>query len=270
VSLPWGLWQRTGTMTESLGAADRTRLARGGVLPLSDEDGLELLDAALSLREPLVVAARLDLAALRNATAPVPPLLRALVGGRPRRTDRAAQVPPAQRIAGLPESEREEAVLHLVRSEVAAVLGHGSAKAVQPDQAFGDLGFDSLTAVELRNRMNKATGLRLPATLVFDHPTPAVLARRVLKDLPGGTAGTAPVLHELDRLAAALDGAGTDGIDNVTRTRINMRLQALLARWNGDEPADPGGAGGAEDEDDLSSASDEELYELLDDELGIS
>ncbi|MFF7976299.1 SDR family NAD(P)-dependent oxidoreductase [Streptomyces sp. NPDC007905] len=270
VSLPWGLWQRTGTMTEDLGGADRTRLARGGVLPLSDEDGLELLDAALALQQPVVVAARLDLAALRNATAPVPPLLRALVGGRPRRTDRAASVPLAQRIAGLPESEREEAVLDLVRSEVAAVLGHSSAKAVQPDQAFGDLGFDSLTAVELRNRMNKATGLRLPATLVFDCPTPAVLAQRVLKDLPGGTAGTAPVFDELDRLAAVLDGAGADGVDNVTRTRINMRLQALLARWNGNEPADPGGAGGAEDEDDLSSASDEELYELLDDELGIS
>nr|BAB69304.1 modular polyketide synthase [Streptomyces avermitilis] len=270
VSLPWGLWQRTGTMTEDLGGADRTRLARGGVLPLSDEDGLELLDAALALQEPLVVAARLDLAALRNATAPVPPLLRALVGGRLRRTDRAAAVPLAQRIAGLPESEREEAVLDLVRSEVAAVLGHSSAKTVQPDQAFGDLGFDSLTAVELRNRMNQATGLRLPATLVFDHPTPAVLAQRVLKDLPGGTAGTAPVFDELDRLGAALDGAGADGIDNITRTKINMRLQALLARWNGNEPADPGGAGGAEDEDDLSSASDEELYELLDDELGIS
>ncbi|MEU6594907.1 SDR family NAD(P)-dependent oxidoreductase [Streptomyces sp. NPDC046881] len=270
VSLPWGLWQRAGTMTGDLGGADRTRLARGGVLPLSDEDGLELLDAALALREPVVVAARLDLAALRNATAPVPPLLRPLVGGRPRRTDRAASVPLAQRIAGLPEAEREEAVLDLVRSEVAAVLGHSSAKAVQPDQAFGDLGFDSLTAVELRNRMNTATGLRLPATLVFDHPTPAVLARRVLKDLPGGTGQAAPVLDELDRLAAALEGAGAGDVDNVTRTRINMRLQALLARWNGNEPADPGGAGGAGDEDDLSSASDEELYELLDDELGIS
>ncbi|WP_424892820.1 SDR family NAD(P)-dependent oxidoreductase [Streptomyces sp. XH2] len=270
VSLPWGLWQRTGTMTEDLGGADRTRLARGGVLPLSDEDGLELLDAALALDEPLVVAARLDLAALRNATAPVPPLLRTLVGGRPRRTDRAVAVPLAQRVADLPESEREEVVLDLVRSEVAAVLGHSSAKSVQPDQAFGDLGFDSLTAVELRNRMNKATGLRLPATLVFDYPTPAVLAQRVLKDLPGGTGGTVSLFDELDRLAAALDGTGADGVDNVTRTKINMRLQALLARWNGNEPADPGGAGGAGDEDDLSSASDEELYELLDDELGIS
>ncbi|MEV4921527.1 SDR family NAD(P)-dependent oxidoreductase [Streptomyces roseoverticillatus] len=270
VSLPWGLWQRTGTMTEDLGGADRNRLARGGVLPLSDEDGLGLLDAALALDEPLVVAARLDLAALRNAAAPVPTLLRNLVGGRPRRTDRAAAVPLAQRVADLPENEREEVVLDLVRSEVAAVLGHSSAKSVQPDQAFGDLGFDSLTAVELRNRMNKATGLRLPATLVFDYPTPAVLAQRILKDLPGGTGGTVPVFDELDRLAAALDGAGADSVDNVTRTKINMRLQALLARWNGNEPADPGGAGGAEDEDDLSSASDEELYELLDDELGTS
>ncbi|WDO11183.1 SDR family NAD(P)-dependent oxidoreductase [Streptomyces murinus] len=270
VSLPWGLWQRTGAMTEDLGGADRGRLARGGVLPLADEDGLELLDAALALDEPVVVPARLDLAALRNATAPVPPLLKALVGGRPRRTDRASAVPLAQRIAGLPESERADVVLVLVRSEAAAVLGHSSAKAVQPDQAFGDLGFDSLTAVELRNRLNRATGLRLPATLVFDHPTPAALAQRVLKDLPGGTAGTAPVFDELDRLAAALDGAGTDGLDNVTRTRINMRLQALLARWNGNEPAETGDTGGAETDDDLSSASDEELYDLLDDELGNS
>ncbi|MEU0398444.1 type I polyketide synthase, partial [Streptomyces sp. NPDC006208] len=270
VSLPWGLWQRTGTMTEDLGGADRTRLARGGVVPLSDQDGLELLDAALALEEPFVVAARLDIAALRNAAAPVPPLLRTLVGGRPRRTDRAAAVPLAQRVADLPESEREEVVLDLVRSEVAAVLGHSSAKSVQPDQAFGDLGFDSLTAVELRNRMNKATGLRLPATLVFDYPTPTVLAQRVLKDLPGGTGGTVSVFDGIDRLAAALEGAGADSVDNITRTKINMRLQALLARWNGNEPADPGGAGGAEDEDDLSSASDEELYELLDDELGIS
>ncbi|MBJ6998743.1 SDR family NAD(P)-dependent oxidoreductase [Streptomyces sp. CRPSP2-6A1] len=270
VSLPWGLWQRTGAMTEDLGGADRGRLARGGVLPLADEDGLELLDAALALDAPVVVPARLDLAALRNATAPVPPLLKALVGGRPRRTDRASAVPLAQRIAGLPESERADVVLVLVRSEAAAVLGHSSAKAVQPDQAFGDLGFDSLTAVELRNRLNRATGLRLPATLVFDHPTPAALAQRVLKDLPGGTAGTAPVFDELDRLAAALDGAGADGLDNVTRTRINMRLQALLARWNGNEPAESGDTGGAETDDDLSSASDEELYDLLDDELGNS
>ncbi|WP_445009735.1 SDR family NAD(P)-dependent oxidoreductase [Streptomyces poonensis] len=270
VSLPWGLWQRTGAMTEDLGGTDRNRLSRGGVLPLSDEDGLELLDAALTLEEPLVVAARLDLAALRNAATPVPPLLRALVGGRPRRTDRAASVPLAQRIAGLPESERAEAVLDLVRSEAAAVLGHSSAKAVQPDHAFGELGFDSLTAVELRNRMNRATGLRLPATLIFDHPTPAALAQHILKDLPGGAAGTAPVFDELDRLAAALDGAGAGDVDNVTRTRINMRLQALLARWNGDGPADAGDDGTTGTGHDLSSASDEELYDLLDDELGIS
>ncbi|WP_455569198.1 SDR family NAD(P)-dependent oxidoreductase [Streptomyces misionensis] len=270
LSLPWGLWQRTGTMTGGLGGADRTRLARGGVLPLPDDDGLELLDTALASDDAVVVAARLDLAALRNSTAPVPPLLRALVGGRARRTDRTAAVPAAQRIAGLPESERAAAVLDLVRSEVAAVLGHGSAKAVRPGQAFGDLGFDSLTAVELRNRLNRATGLRLPATLVFDHPTPADLAQRVLDDLPGGTSPSAPVLDELDRLAAALDGAAADAVDNVTRTRITMRLRSLLARWNRDEPAEPADAGGAGTDDDLSSASDEELYDLLDDELGIS
>ncbi|MET9296381.1 type I polyketide synthase [Streptomyces sp. NPDC003077] len=269
-SLAWGLWQRTGTMTGEMGDSDRTRLARGGVTPLSDTEGLELLDAALASGHALAVPARLDLPALRNAGTPVPTLLRTLVGTgtrRPAPSGSSAAVPLTQRLAGLTEDERAEAVLDLVRGEVAAVLGHGSATAVQPDRAFQELGFDSLTAVELRNRLNQATGLRLPATLVFDHPTPTALAQRVLKDLPGDP-GQASVFDEIDRLADALATAEADaGTDNVTRTRITMRLQVLLARWTGEQPTDRDDHSGAED-DDLSSTSDDELFELLDEELG--
>ncbi|WP_086824396.1 type I polyketide synthase [Allokutzneria sp. NRRL B-24872] len=259
-SLPWGLWEQTSAMTGDMDNADRKRLARGGVLPLSTEDGIRLFDAALGLDRPVVVPVRLDLAAMRLQDGPVPPLLRGLVETRTRRAARGSTESLARRISGLAEEEREKAVLDVIRAEVAAVLGHDSARAVQPDQAFDDMGFDSLTAVELRNRLATATGLRLPATLVFDHPTPTALARQVLKDLPGGSGED--LFAEIDRLGAALAAAEAD---EVTRIKITMRLQSLLTRWNGTESEPEPGT-----DRDFAGASDDELYDLLDDELGIS
>ncbi|MEU7584628.1 type I polyketide synthase, partial [Streptomyces sp. NPDC041068] len=203
VSLGWGFWEQRSSMTGEVGEADLARMARSGLVPLSSDEGLALFDAALSTSadEPVLLPMRLDLGALRGADAPAPALLRELVRGPVRRARAAAGGPAApgglaQRLAGLSESERLRTLAELVRGHVATVLGHGSAGAVDENRAFRELGFDSLTSVELRNRLNAATGLRLPATLVFDHPTPAALARHLLAELLGvgiGTADSAPM-----------------------------------------------------------------------------
>ncbi|MER5603185.1 SDR family NAD(P)-dependent oxidoreductase, partial [Streptomyces sp. NPDC002265] len=196
VSLAWGLWEQEGAMADALDATGRSRMARSGILPLATQEGLRLFDAALASDEPVLVPVRLDTAALRNRGAEaVPALLRGLVRVSLRgAAQRAATGSLAERLAGLAADERDEAVLELVRAESAAVLGHSSPRAVQSAHAFQDLGFDSLTAVELRNRLSTATGLRLPATLVFDHPTPAALARYIgtelLGEAPAATAAT--------------------------------------------------------------------------------
>ncbi len=186
-SLAWGYWARASAMTEHLAAEDRGRLTGSGVVPLGADDGLALFDAACRLGDPLLLPIRLDIGALRARAGMggerVPPLFRGLVGTGPRRAagtaDADARPELAARLAGLVEQDRDHVVLDLVRSHVAAVLGHSSPAAVESHQPFKSLGFDSLTAVELRNRLNQATGLQLPATAVFDHPNPAVLARHI-------------------------------------------------------------------------------------------
>ncbi|MEU7191700.1 SDR family NAD(P)-dependent oxidoreductase [Streptomyces sp. NPDC045369] len=184
VSLGWGLWAEVSGLTGQLAESDRSRLSRGGALALSADEGLALLDLCLARGEALLVPSRLDLAGLRAQaarSAEIPPLWRALVGaGSGRRSAAGAGDAGAdslhQRLSGLSGQERTRLLTDLVRTHAAAVLGHASAEAVEPGRAFTDLGFDSLTAVELRNRLSTATGLRLPATLVFDYPNPAALA----------------------------------------------------------------------------------------------
>ncbi|MCX5338610.1 type I polyketide synthase [Streptomyces atratus] len=183
-SLAWGLWADASGMTDELAETDRGRLARAGVAALSAEEGLRLFDAALALPSAVAVPMRLDLAPLRARPEAVPPLLRALV--RTARPEAAkADGGLAARISALPVDERLPALLDLVRTCVAAVLGHAFAAAVEAERAFDELGFDSLTAVELRNRLDAATGLRLPATLVFDYPTPLALAKHLRATLFG-------------------------------------------------------------------------------------
>ncbi len=226
-SLAWGLWERRSTMTGTLTAADLRRMSRGGTAAIGSEEGLALFDAALTLDEPLLVPVRIDLGRLRTAarTAPVPPLLSALVPGTARRPASGADAAEAdslrRRLTGLTPEERVATLLDLVRSRSADVLGHGGAGAVDPDQAFKDLGFDSLTSVELRNRLSAATGRRLPATLVFDHPTPTAVAvyltGRLVPDGPGGPAATGRTPgtsgradredHEISSLLAAIPPA---------------------------------------------------------------
>ncbi|GAA1404247.1 hypothetical protein GCM10009639_49990 [Kitasatospora putterlickiae] len=198
VSLAWGLWAEASGLTGHLGEGDRARLARGGLKALATEEALALFDAALGSPEALLVPTRLDRDALRAqaAAGELNPLLRGLVRA-PRRT--AATGAPADdaagfsaRLAGLPEREQHRELLDLVRSAAAAVLGHPSKNAVAAAQAFKETGFDSLGAVQLRNRLARATGVRLPATLVFDHPTPLALARHLRSELlPEPAAGSA-------------------------------------------------------------------------------
>ncbi|UQI47393.1 SDR family NAD(P)-dependent oxidoreductase [Streptomyces sp. HU2014] len=192
LSLAWGLWAGASGMGAELSAADVERMNRSGMPPLSVEEGLALFDAAQNLDDGLLVGFRLDTAALATSpTAQVPPLLSGLVRARTRRAaarSSAAAEGLRQRLAGLSGSEREEAILDLIRADVAAVLGHSGPEAVDAERSFKESGFDSLTAVELRNRLNAGTGLRLPVTLVFDYPTPRVLMEYVRDELAGGLA----------------------------------------------------------------------------------
>uniref|UniRef100_UPI003570950B type I polyketide synthase n=1 Tax=Streptomyces mashuensis TaxID=33904 RepID=UPI003570950B len=188
-SLAWGLWARSSGITGDLSDADLRRMARGGMGALSSDEALGLLDTALATGHATLLPARLDLAAVRSAagTDPVPAMFRGLVRGSARRTASTGATGSSlvRRLAALPATGREEAVLDLVRAQVAAVLGHGGPEAVEPHRAFKEAGFDSLTAVELRNRLSTGTGLKLPTTLVFDHPNPTALARHLLTELLG-------------------------------------------------------------------------------------
>ncbi|WP_328615514.1 SDR family NAD(P)-dependent oxidoreductase [Amycolatopsis sp. NBC_00355] len=183
VSIAWGAWAHEGSMTGRLAAADHARLARAGLAALPDERGLALFDAARRLDRPFVVAADLDVAALRRGGEDVPPPLRGLAGTTAPQGSRARPSGP-------------EGLLELVRAQVAAVLGYTGAGEVAPDKAFKDLGFDSLSSVELRNVLSAATGLRLPATVVFDQPTPLALAAYLRDELTGTSAPEAPVALE--------------------------------------------------------------------------
>ncbi|EFL26031.1 modular polyketide synthase [Streptomyces himastatinicus ATCC 53653] len=217
-SLVWGMWAEARGMGGRIGEADLKRAARGGVLPLSAEEGLALFDAARTVTgEAVLVPVRLDLAALRGAASAgeLLPLYRGLVrtparraadGGGPAVPESAAETDTlAQQLARQSEAQQERTVLDLVRRQVAAVLGYASKEQVGAEQAFKELGFDSLTAVELRNRLNTATGLKLTATLVYDYPTPVALARQLRHEVAPEPADTGLSLtEELERLENSL------------------------------------------------------------------
>ncbi|MFJ8630373.1 type I polyketide synthase [Streptomyces sp. NPDC093568] len=189
-SLAWGMWEHTAGMGGRLTDTDVARMRRLGYPALATDDALALLDDALRIGEPALVPAALDTAALAARGDALPAVLHGLVPAarrrRPaRRTAGGADMPLAARLRGLPRAEQDRTLLDLVQTQVAAVLGHVDAAAVDPTRAFKDIGFDSLTAVDLRNHLGKVTGLRLPATLVFDHPSPAALAAFVHRELLG-------------------------------------------------------------------------------------
>ena len=206
-SIAWSLWEQTSAMTQHLTAADLARLGNLGMRPLSTPRALGLLDAATRLDRPLTLAA--DLHPTRSDAdggASLPAMLRGLVRQGRRRAAAGQSGGPAftARLAGLDAAGRLGLLLETVRSTAATVLGHHTADTIRAEAPFKELGFDSLTAVELRNRLTGATGLRLPATLVFDYPTPHVLATHLLDRLTGTGAAITPAAAR----AAGRAGAG--------------------------------------------------------------
>ncbi|MEV6341713.1 SDR family NAD(P)-dependent oxidoreductase, partial [Nocardia vinacea] len=186
-SVDYGLWATSTGLGALLSEVDVERIRRQGLPPLTESEGLALFDMAIATDTAQVVALRVDPAVLRARGEQVPALLRAIAPIPVRRRTRTPGVDHAfaRMLVGLSDADRHVAVLELVRSVAAGVLGHASMDAVEPQRAFEQLGFDSLGAVEFRNRLNAATGLQLPATLIFDHPNPQIVAEFIDSQLAG-------------------------------------------------------------------------------------
>jgi acyl transferase domain-containing protein len=279
ISIAWGPWADGGmAATEATGR----RLRRGGVTALDPRSAVVALERALSRDDPCPVVADLDWDRLLPAVTAARPyrlfdsLPEALGGHRGNRAGMGSneEIPAAEqlrdRLPGLSEAERDRVLLDLVRGQAAIVLGHGSARDVEMRRSFMDIGFDSLTSVELRNRLGAATGLHLPATAVFDHPTPVALAECLKLELTGGMAVPGqpvpgqpvpgePVLAAIDRLEAALSAGACDPADCEAAA---LRLRELAARLTADRDGSAGLDQHGDPPDDFSTAT-------LDDMLGI-
>ncbi|WP_354384453.1 type I polyketide synthase [Streptomyces sp. PvR034] len=304
-ALAWGLWAERSGMTERLGEGAVQRLARMGIGALDSERGLALFDAVTGASDPVVLPMRLDMAALRAGAAQgqlVPAVLRGLVRqpvvsgsaangdgrgasgagagsafGAVARTGAGAAAGGAdglrQRLSELGEDERRRVLTDLVRTHAATALGHATPAGVEAGRHFKDLGFDSLTAVELRNLLNGATGLRLPATLIFDYPTPGALAAHLTAELSPPDAMTPAELglRELDELESVLTALTED---DPFRGRIQSRLQDLLARCGAGTTGGGSHATAVTSEpsatsvaDQLDSASDDDLFSFIDEQM---
>ncbi|GLW91870.1 hypothetical protein Aglo03_26860 [Actinokineospora globicatena] len=246
-AVAWGPWAGAG-----MAAGSEDYLGKRGLTALDPADALEALGAALDAEVPTVTVADVDWPRFADSfhTARPGTLFTELL---PQVSPRPVESDLRERLAGLSEADRDAALLTLVTDAVADVLGY---RGVDPNRAFRDLGFDSLTAVELRSRLATATGLALPASLAFDYPTSAELARHLRAELSPAT-GVDALLAELDAVESAFAGAAPDGL---TRIKLAVRLRSFLAGWDGGAQAAPAA--------DLDAASDEEFLSLIDQELG--
>ncbi|MBB5940440.1 acyl carrier protein [Streptomyces zagrosensis] len=269
VSMAWGWWGQGSGLTGKLSEADRERFARGGVVAMSPDEGLALFDAALAHGDPELVPVKLDVTKLGHVGT-LSPLLSGLVAGPAGTARRTAHSGDGRnntealraKLAALPGPEQERLLLDLVVSQVATVLGHSRAAGVEASKPFTALGFDSLTAVELRNRLSQETGLRLPATLTFDHPTPLALTQFLQTEIsPSETQTLDWAMNEIDKMESVLSELPPD---DAVRARVTDRLRVLLSRAG--EPTSE--VSGAVLTEQLQASSSEELFQFVDRQLG--
>ncbi|MFJ4985224.1 type I polyketide synthase [Streptomyces sp. NPDC088732] len=272
-SVAWGPWAEGGLVADD-GAEEQLR--RRGLPAMAPNRSIAALQRALDGDETTAIVADVDwqlfapaftAARPRPLIGDLPEVRRALAAGQESVTASTDEAPDLQaQLRGLPVADAERVVLDLVRAQVAAVLGHQGAASVEAGRAFKELGFDSLTAVELRNRLQTATGLRLPAALVFDHPTPSALAAHIRAEVVGeDTTPALPALAEIDKLEFLLSSVPEDTTE---RARVTARLESLLAKWNRAERAATGG--GEDEEIEIASASADDLFDLINKEFGKS
>ncbi|MEW2290438.1 type I polyketide synthase [Streptomyces sp. NPDC047841] len=277
-SVAWGSWlaEDDGAgMTGTLSDTQLARLRRTGVVPLAGGDALALLDRALTLPHPVLTAAHLDPRSLREqaGSGTLPAVLHGLVPARPARAAAGRDTRPApdgaetlsRRLAGADPAKRRGILLDAVRRGAAAALGHTGPDAVRADRGFLDMGFNSLTAVEFRNDLERLSGFRLGTTVMFDHPTPEALADHLLA--LSGSDDPAPAsraLAPLDEFARSLPEL-TD--DEAVRASAVERLRGLLLAL--DRPAALRDAA-TPAADDLDDTDDEDIFDLVDRELGAS
>jgi acyl carrier protein len=273
VSIAWGLWGEVGGMTGNLGQTDLERISRSGIVPLSGSEGLELFDLAQAQQEALVLPMRLDRQMLRPGVGngASPSMFRDLVRVSPRHVRDVDRGSLSRRLAAASARERGRIALGAVRAQTASVLGYASAGAIESQRTFKELGFDSLAAVELRNRMSAAVGITLPATLVFDYPTPAALAEHLAGESAEAVAeaGPAPGDRQFDSLQRLLASLSSD---EASRSRLERSLRAALSELGeheelGEHDRQRNGVAVAQH---VQTASVEEVFDFIDRELGSS
>jgi len=258
-SVAWGTWGGGGMSAGEIGEMSQ----RHGVPKMDPELAVSALPGVVARREPCVVIADITwerFHGVHTGTRPSPflgdlPEVRELV----RATETTAGGDALRdRLAGLSRADQKAALLSVVTDRLAAVLGHAPTDRVEVTKPFRELGFDSMTAVELRNLLASATGLRLPANLIFDYPTATQLAGYLHESLAGSeTTTTTSVFREIAKLEESLERTVAAGVE---RAAITARLRELMGRWATAGPA----------EHELDSATDDEIFDLIGEEFGIS
>jgi acyl transferase domain-containing protein/acyl carrier protein len=262
-SIAWGMWEQSTELSGMVGAAQLSRLDLLGLRRISAEEGMQLFDLACEGADPLMVAVGLDFATLRELAREgfLPPLLRELVQTSVRRVSGRVGGVLAERLAGAPEEEHEAVVLTFLLEQIAVVLGQSSPESIDSEETFKELGFDSLGVVYLRNRLNSMTGLRLPATLVFNYPTPVALAAHLHERVT--SAGPGESLEESVRQLR--EELLARSLDHEKRAQLASRLRAMADELQREEGED-----GEDDEqgvvERIEAASATELFEMYESE----